>query len=158
ELSLRRALGAGRRRLAATLVAESVSLALAGGVIGLGIAVAGVAAFRRFGPQSLPRMNEVAVDLRIVAVGVLLSMVVGVFVGLIPAIRSSGADLLANLRPSLTAFAPRGTRVRTALAATQLALALVLGVGASLLFRSFVQLRAERLGFEPAGLVSFSVL
>jgi predicted permease len=158
ELSLRRALGATRARLTGNLVAESVSLAVAGGVMGLLIAVAGVAAFRRFGPQTLPRMNEVAVNPRIVLAGVLLSMAVGILVGLIPAIRSSGADLLANLRSSLTAFSPRGTRLRTALAATQLALALMLGVGASLLFRSFVYIRGEKLGFESKERVTFSVL
>jgi putative ABC transport system permease protein len=157
ELSLRRALGAARSRLAANLVAESVSLALAGGIIGLGIAVAGVGAFRRFGPQSLPRMSEVGVNVRIIVAGVLLSILVGLLVGLIPAIRFSGADLLANLRSSLTAFSPRGTRLRTSLAATQLALALILGIGASLLFRSFLNLRTQRLGFDPQHLVAFSV-
>jgi predicted permease len=157
ELSLRRALGAGRRRLAGNLIAESVFLALAGGLIGLGMAVVGVATFKKFGPQSLPRMNEVSVNLRIVVAGVLLSVAVGVVVGLIPAIRSSGADLLTNLRASLTAFSPRGTRLRTTLASMQLALALILGVGASLLFRSFIYLRTERLGFEPRGLATMTV-
>ncbi len=158
ELSLRRALGAGRGRLAAGVVSESVVLALAGGVIGLAIAAGGVSAFRHFGPQDLPRLDEVSVNLRIVAAGALLSLVVGVVVGLVPAVRSSGADLLSNLRSSLAAYAPRGTRLRTALAATQLALALVLGVGASLLFRSFVELRAQPLGFSPNGVVTFSAL
>jgi predicted permease len=157
ELSLRRALGAARGRIALGLVAESVSLAMLGGVVGLAIAAAGVAAFRRFGPQGLPRMSEVALNPRIVVAGVILSTAVGIFVGVIPAIRSSGADLLSNLRTSLTAMSPRGTRLRTSLAATQLALALVLGIGASLLFRSFVQLRTERLGFAPNGLVAFTV-
>ena len=157
ELSLRRALGAARARLALSLVAESLTLALAGGVVGLGIAAAGVAAFRRLGPQAMPRMSEIAVNFRVVVAGIVLSTVVGIVVGVFPAIRSSGADLLSSLRSSLTAFSPRGTRLRTSLAATQLALALVLGVGASLLFRSFVQLRNERLGFEPDGLVAFTV-
>ena len=157
ELSLRRALGAGRGRIAGNLIAESISLALAGGVIGLGMAVAGVSAFKRFGPQSLPRMGEVAVNLRIVGAGVALSVAVGVLVGLIPAIRSSSADLLTNLRASLTTFSPRGTRLRTTLASMQLAVALILGVGASLLFRSFVYLRTERLGFDPRDLATMTV-
>jgi predicted permease len=157
ELALRRALGASRARLAITLVFESVSLALAGGAIGLGIAVAGVDAIRRFGPQMLTRMGEIGVNFRIVIVGAVLSVVVGMIVGLIPAIRSSRVDLLSNLRASLTALSPRGTRVRTSLAATQLALALVLGIGASLLFRSYVHRLSERLGFEPDGLVAFTV-
>jgi predicted permease len=157
ELSLRRALGAGRVRLATSLVMESISLAIVGGLVGLGIAVAGVAAFRQFGPQSLPRMGEVAVNARIVVAGSVLSVVLGAIVGLVPAIRSSRVDPLSNLRSSINAFSPRGTRLRTSLAATQLALAIVLGVGASLLFRSFVYLRTERLGFEPHNLVTFSV-
>jgi len=158
ELSLRRALGAGRARLALSLVLESTVLAIAGGVVGLGIAAAGVAAFRHFGPQSLPRIAEVSVSARVVGAGALLSIVVGAVVGLIPAIRSSCVDPLPNLRSSLTAFAPRGTRLRTSLAATQLALAVALGVGASLLFRSFLYLRAEPLGFEPNDLMTFSVM
>ena len=157
ELALRRALGASRTRVAFGLVLESVTLALAGGVIGLGIATAGVSAIRRFGPETLPRMGGIGVNFRIVLAGAALSLAVGVIVGLIPAVRSSRVDPLANLRASLTEFSPRGTRLRTSLAATQLALALVLGVGASLLFRSFVHLRSERLGFDPDGLLQFAV-
>jgi len=157
ELSLRRALGAGRTRLAGNLVMESVSLAIIGGIVGLGIAVAGVSAFRHFGPQSMPRMGEVAVNARVVVAGALLSIALGVVVGLIPAIRSSRVDPLTNLRSPLNAFSPRGTHLRASLAATQLALAIVLGVSANLLFRSFVYLRTERLGFEPQHLMTFSV-
>jgi len=87
----------------------------------------------------------------------LLSIIIGVCIGIVPAVRSSGVDLLANLRASSNALTARGGRLRTALAATQLALALVLGVGASLLFRSFVHLRRQDLGFRPAKLVAFSV-
>ena len=157
ELALRRALGASRARIATALVFESVSLAIAGGIIGLGIATAGVGAIRRFGPQALPRMGEIGVNFRIVIAGALLSIAVGVLVGLIPAIRTSRVEPLANLRASSTAFSPRGTRLRTSLAATQLALALVLGIGASLLFRSFVYRQSERLGFDANGLVTFTV-
>jgi putative ABC transport system permease protein len=95
--------------------------------------------------------------MRIVMAGVGLSVAVGVLVGLIPAIRSSGADLLTNLRASVATISPRGTRLRTALASTQLAVALILGVGASLLFKSFVYLRTERLGFEPRDLATMTV-
>src|SRR5262249_9844039 len=130
ELSLRRALGAGRGRLMLQLVGESVSLALAGGLLGLGLAGLGVAAFHRFGPASLPRAAEVAVNPRIVIAGALLSVLVGVAIGLVPAVRASGTDLLTNLRSSLRAVSLEGTRLRTGLAATQLALALILGIGA----------------------------
>jgi predicted permease len=134
-----------------------VSLALAGGLVGLGIAALGVAGFHRFGPRSLPRAAEVAVNARVVLAGVALSLAVGVVIGLVPAIRSSGSDLLANLRSSLRGMSLQGTRLRSALAATQLALALVLGIGAGLLFRSFAELRTEQLGFTPRRLVACSV-
>jgi putative ABC transport system permease protein len=156
ELALRRALGAGRGRLTAGLVGESVLLALGGGGVGLGIACGGIALFHKFGPPSLPRLGEMSVNLRIALASGLLSVLVGLSIGIVPGIRASGADLLANLRASLHAVTLKGTRLRTALAAVQLALALVLGIAASLLFRSFVQLRTERLGFRPANLVAFA--
>ncbi|HEV8600835.1 MAG TPA: ADOP family duplicated permease [Gemmatimonadales bacterium] len=156
ELALRRALGASRGRLTAGLVAESLSLSLAGGVVGLGVGFVGVALFHKFGPTTLPRLAEVAVNERIALASTLLSLLVGLGIGVVPGIRASGADLLANLRASLHVVTLKGTRLRTALAAVQLALALVLGIAASLLFRSFVQLRSERLGFTPANLVAFA--
>jgi putative ABC transport system permease protein len=157
DLALRRALGAGRFRLVYYLLAESVSLAVAGGVLGLAIAIAGVSALHRYGPISLPRMAEIAVNPRIALAGVLLSILVGVSIGIVPALRSGGVDLLANLRSSINASASKGTRMRTALSAAQLALALVLGIGASLLFRSFVEITTYDLGFKPERLTAFHV-
>ncbi|MGH7552847.1 MAG: ABC transporter permease, partial [Longimicrobiales bacterium] len=155
ELALRRAIGASRTRVVANLVLESASLALAAGAIGVGIAVAGVAIFRRVGPASLPRLDEVGVNPRVVLAGALLSLVVGIVIGIVPALRSSGADLLNNLRSSRHTVSFKGARFRIALAATQLALAVVLGIAASLLFRSFVEIRTQELGFKPANLVAF---
>jgi predicted permease len=157
DLAVRRALGAGRRRLAAALVAESTSLGLTGGLVGLGLALAGVKLFHRFAPASLPRIAEVAVNPRIVLSGIVLSLLIGVGIGILPAVRLSGVDLLAGLRSSLHTVSPKGSRLRSALAATQLALALVLGIAASLLFRSFFELSTERLGFEPDRLVAFAL-
>jgi putative ABC transport system permease protein len=159
ELAVRRALGAGRARLAGGLVAESLLLALAGGIVGLGLAAAGVALLHRFAPASLPRLAEVAINPRIALAGALLSILVGVSIGMVPALRSGGGgvNLLSSLRSSLHSVTLGGTRLRSALAATQLALALMLGIAASLLFRSFVQLRTERLGFHPDQLTAFSL-
>ena len=158
ELAVRRALGAGRARLAGGLVAESLMLALAGGLVGLGLAAGGVALLHRFAPASLPRLAEVAINPRIALAGALLSILVGVSIGMVPALRSGGGvNLLSSLRSSLHSVTLGGTRLRSALAATQLALALMLGIAASLLFRSFVELRTERLGFQPDELIAFSL-
>jgi len=156
DLSVRRALGASRPRLIGGAVAESVCFALLGGIVGLGIAFGGVAAFRRFGPP-LPRLAEVSVNQRIMLAGALLSGIVGLVIGIVPAVRSSGGDLMIAMRSSLNAMSHKGARLRTILATIQLALAVVLGIGASLLFRSFVEIRTANLGFEPANLTAFMV-
>ncbi len=157
NVAIRRALGAGRTRIMVSQVLESVALALLGGLLGLLFARLGVLAFRRWGPQDLPRIHEVAVNLRIALAGGLLSIAVGGGIGLVPALRSGRTSGLAGMRVHAGVQTREGARLRTVLAATQLALALVLGVGASLLFRSFAELRAQPLGFQPRRLQTFVV-
>ncbi|MEZ4456145.1 MAG: hypothetical protein R2882_06290 [Gemmatimonadales bacterium] len=116
--------------------------------MGLAIAAAGVAALRRYPPQDLPRLAEIAVDWRIVLFGVALSAAVGAVIGLVPAFRAAGTELLAGIRGRRKAAA--GTGLRSALSGAQLALALALGIAAIVLVRSFVELRNEPLGFFAA--------
>jgi predicted permease len=123
----------------------------------LGLAVLGTALFRRFGPSSIPLMADVAMNPRVGAAGVLLSILVGLAIGVVPAIRGGGVDLLSSLRSSALAVTSSGSRMSATLAATQLALALILGVGAILLFRSFVHITSQPLGFRPERIVSFTV-
>lgn len=156
EMGVRRALGAGRARLTGLLLLEGVVLAAAGGVVGALLAVGGVEAFLRLAPSSLPRLGDVAVNPRIIGVCALVSLGTGLVVGMLPAARLTGHDMAAILREGMaTTTAGAGVRLRTALVAGQLGLALVLGVGASLLFNSFIRVATADPGFEPGHLATF---
>ncbi len=155
ELSVRRALGAGRRTLMASAITESLVLAAMGGVVGVAIAEIGVRAFLATSP-GVPRMETIGVDGRILAMAILISVGAGVAMGLAPALGAARHDPASALR-STTAGAGGGTtsRLRTTLVTAQLAIALVLGIGASVLMHSFVKVSAVDPGFVPDGLTSF---
>jgi putative ABC transport system permease protein len=154
ELGVRQALGAGRGRLVRALLAESVILAAGGGVLGVLFSYVGIGAFLRFGPSSLPRLGEVAVNSRILAISAIASLAAGVLVGIIPAFRLTGRNLVMKIREaSGTTVAQKGARIRTVMVAAQL----VLGVGASLLFNSFIRVRAVDPGFRPDQLTVFAM-
>ncbi len=158
ELSLRRAVGASRWAATRHLLVESLLLAGGGGALGLFLAFGGVRAFLAFVPPNMPRLGEVRVDLRILAVCALVSLGVGVLTGLVPALRFGGRDIADTLKKGSYRGAPAsGTRVRMSLVSAQLALALVLAVGASLLLESFLRVRSVDPGFEPEGLLAFSM-
>ncbi len=158
ELGVRRALGAGRGRLVRGLLAESVLLAAGGGALGILFSYVGIGAFLRFSPSSLPRLGEVAVNSRILAISAIASLAIGVVVGIIPAFRLTRGNLATRIRGNAgTTLAPTGARLRTVLVAAQLALALVLGVGASLLVNSFLRVRAVDPGFRSDQLTVFSM-
>ncbi|MEZ4412435.1 MAG: ABC transporter permease [Gemmatimonadales bacterium] len=159
EMSIRGALGAGRAPLARALLIESVLLSLGGGVLGIALAVVGVQAFRQFAPHTLPRLAEVAVNLRIIAICTAVSLGAGLLVGMvIPAVRLTGRDLLTTIRSHMgSTTTPAGTRLRSALVVTQLAVAVVLVVGAGLLFNSFLRVTMVDPGFHPEGLSSFAM-
>lgn len=158
EMSVRRALGASRGRLARVLFLESVMLALAGGALGVGVAFAGVKAFLLLAPSSLPRLDEVAVNPRVVVVTALLSVCAGVLVALAPVLRLTGRDIATTMRAqSGNTASASGTRLRSAMIAGQLGLAVILAVGASLLMNSFIQVSTVDPGFNPANLTVFSM-
>jgi putative ABC transport system permease protein len=156
EMGVRRALGAGRARLTGLLLIEGVVLAAAGGAVGVVLALGGVEAFLRLAPSTLPRLADVAVNPRILGVTGLVSLGTGLLVGLLPALRLTGHDMASVLREGMaTTAGGAGIRLRTALVAGQLSLALVLGVGASLLFNSFIRVATVDPGFQPDHLSSF---
>ncbi|MGE3526290.1 MAG: ABC transporter permease, partial [Gemmatimonadales bacterium] len=134
EMSIRRALGAGRRRLTHGILLESVVLSLGGGLLGVALAFGGVQAFLAVAPADFPRLAEVAVNYRIIGIAALASVATGILVGAVPALRLTGTDLATAIRErgGPTATHPGG-RLRDVLVGGQLALAVVLGVGASLL-------------------------
>jgi len=158
ELSVRKALGAGRWALARQLLVESSILALLGGVGGVALAYGGVEAFLRLGPSDMPRMGEVVVDLRVLVITAVVSLGAGLLTGLFPVLQHGGGDIAGMLRTGGDrTVASAGSRRRMVMVSAQLALALILTVGATLLFDSFLRVRSVDPGFEPEGLVAFSM-
>lgn len=159
ELSVRSALGADRRRIVSQLVVESVGLGLVGGALGALLGVVGTRALVALAPEGTPRIDAVSVDLRVLGVTLVVSALAGLFFGLVPALQVSGRDLQAQLREEGREGrgGRAGLRLRNALVAAQVALALVVLVTAGLLTRSFANLRAVDMGFEPAGALTFFV-
>jgi predicted permease len=154
EFQLRSALGATRGRLYAQLVAESVLLSIAGGVLGLGLSFVVVGAARRGLAASLPAASEMAIDVRAVAFTFLAALGMGVLCGLAPARMASRGVLRSSSRSS----PPSGARrLRSALVVSQVALALVLMIAAGLLVRSYERLSSRHPGFETADRVGFGL-
>jgi predicted permease len=158
ELAVRTALGAGRSRLFRQLVTESVCLAVISGACGLLLAVFAMSALRAMLPASLPRIDEVRVDLPVLGLGLLLSIASGLFMGLAPAVRASRAALMPSLAQQGKGLAGASrTLVRHGIVVAQMALATMLLVAAALLLQSFLRLQHVRLGFEPEGVITARV-
>ncbi len=160
EVAVRTALGAPRGRVARQFLLESVLVSGAAAAVGAGVAWLGVAALRRLAPPGLPRLDDVAVDGRVLAFGVGLAVVTGLLFGAAPALQALSSDV----RGALVGGGRGGTgrrgaaRGRRALVVTQLALATLLVVGSGLLVRSFQSLRQVDLGFDPERLLAVDVL
>jgi predicted permease len=147
ELGICAALGASWRRIAVQLVTESLVLAFGGGVVGLIIAYGGVQFLLFMRPANLPRLADITIDVRILAFSLLASLLSGLLFGIIPIMKYVGSQTLA-LRGSRTATHSRDRRrAQNALVVVQVALALVLLVGAGLMIRSFQALRNVQPGF-----------
>jgi putative ABC transport system permease protein len=156
EIAIRQALGATRGRVALQLLSESVLLALAGGVLGLVLAWGGVAVLTRLAHSSIPRLAEARLDGRLFLFALGASAATGILFGLVPAIQVSGAELHTALgeegRGRTTARS--GRLLRNGLVATEVGLAVLVLIGATLLIRSYARLRSVDLGFQPSGLVT----
>jgi predicted permease len=152
ELALRAALGAGVGRIVRGLLVESVTLGLMGGALGVAIGYAGVRLLVAIGPASLPRLNEVSVDLPTLGFAFALSVLSGLFLGLAPALRYAGPRISAALQSAgRTASVSRERhRARNVLAVAQVAVALVLLVSAGLMIRTAQALRTVEPGFTGA--------
>lgn len=152
ELAIRAALGAGRSRIARELLLESVLLGLLGGVVGVGVAYAGLQLLAAIGPANLPRLNEIALDARSLGFTLLLSLLSGLLFGAIPALKYSGVRAGAALSgASRTASTGRERQhSRNLMVVAQVAMALVLLVSALLMIRTFQALRNVEPGFTDA--------
>jgi putative ABC transport system permease protein len=159
EMAIRAALGAGRARLLRQLLAESLILGVAGGTAGLLLALWGVAALTAFAPADVPRLQEVGVDGNVLVFALAITLLTSLLFGLLPALQAAGTSLNEVLKEggrSLTG-GQRGRRVRNALVVAEVALSLVLLVGAGLMVRSFVQLQRVDPGFDTEGLLTMQV-
>ncbi len=156
ELSVRMALGAGRRRIARQLLTEAVVLSLLGASLGVLLARVAVGVTLPFVPPfALPRLGGIVIDARVMAFCLGLSLVSSLLIGLVPALRVSGAafgeGLALHTGEARTTGDRHGERLRTLLVAAQIAMTLVLLIGAGLLIHSFVRLTSVSPGFESSG-------
>jgi predicted permease len=151
ELSVRAALGAGRSRIVRELLMESALLGLVGGVLGIGVAAAGLRLLVLIGPANLPRLNEISLDPRSLLFTFILSLMSGLLFGSMPAWKYSRSQATASLGATRTVSASRErNRTRNILVVVQVAMALVLLVGAVLMIRTFQQLGMVNPGFKDA--------
>jgi putative ABC transport system permease protein len=159
EMAIRAAIGAGRRRIMRQLLTESILLALGGGALGLALGSWGVRALLALTPGDLPRLQELAaipaLDFKVAAFSLSLSVVTGVLFGLVPAFPLSGTELTLSLNEAgFRGSSSRHNRARAVCVAAEVAISVVLLCGAVLLFRSFVAMHAVRLGFDPNNLLT----
>jgi len=159
EMAVRTALGAGAWRIVRQLVTESVLLAIIGGVLGTLLALWGVDLLVAMAPRGLPRINEVAVNPTVLLFTAAVTALTGVLFGLFPALQAARANvsgmLKEGMRGSSSGVASR--RARNGLVMTEMALAVVLLVGAGLLIRSFSKLIAVDPGFRAERVITFNI-
>ena len=155
EIALRVAIGAGRERIVRQLLTESVLLSVVGGVLGVALAWAGVRVLLVLRPSNIPRLVDIEVDGTVLAFALGVSVLTGIAFGLVPALQSAKTDLLAALKDTARgASAGRlRLRMRNGLMIAEVALALVLLVGAGLFVRSFGKLTSVELGVDPQNVV-----
>jgi putative ABC transport system permease protein len=158
EMSLRLALGASRTRLVRQLLTESALLGLLGGILGLMLAFAATHLLFSHSPSNLPRTNEIAVDGRVLTFTLGLSVFTGLIFGLVPALQASKPDLIRTLKVGGSGFTMgRGWhRLRLLLVASEMSLALVLLIGASLMIRSFFRLQEVNIGLDPLNVLTMN--
>jgi putative ABC transport system permease protein len=158
EVAVRAALGAGRRRLVQQFLSESLVLGGLGAAAGLAVAFWCTRALVWLGPRSIPRLSDVGIDVRVLGFTVATALATSVLFGLAPALASTGGAVARFIGSAgRGAAGPGNTRLRKALVVCELALAVVLLVGAGLLIRSYQRLQQVNPGFDADHVVTFNV-
>lgn len=155
EMAIRTALGAGRWRVVRQLLTESVMLAMMGGAIGLVIAIWSLDGLRWLNPGNIPRLQNIGIDGRVLAFTFAAALLTGVLFGLVPALRGSRVSLNEALKEGGRSLVGSGShRLRNLLAIAEMALSLLLLIGAGLLIRSFVRVQQVDPGFNAQNILS----
>ncbi|HSE38021.1 MAG TPA: ABC transporter permease [Blastocatellia bacterium] len=157
ELAIRTALGASRTRIIRQLLTESMLLSFAGGALGLLLAQAGVKLIVAISPNSIPRAAEIGLDRRVLVFTIAVSVLTGIIFGLAPALQASKPDLNETLKEAGRGSTGRRHILRGALVVSEVALTMVLLIGAGLMIRSFYHLQRVDPGFVADNLLTFNV-
>jgi putative ABC transport system permease protein len=157
EFATRMALGAARARLVRQVLTESLFLALLGGILGLAVAAIGVRALVALSPAALPRVNAIGIDGQVLAFALAITTLIGVVVGLIPALYVSRGALHTSFQPNSVRVTVAHQMTRRTLVVAEVALAVVLLVGAGLLVRTVQRLFAVHPGFNAAHVLTMQV-
>ncbi len=163
EIAIRTAMGASRSRIVRQVLTESVLLSLSGGVVGVLLAFWSLHWIHVFGPKSVPRINDIGIDRVALVFTFVLSLLSGAVFGLVPALRVSRLDLHATLKDAnrgtagASAVWGRGHNLRRMLVISELALCVMLLIGAGLLIRSFARLQSVSPGFNPNNVLTLEL-
>ncbi|MGA9769117.1 MAG: ABC transporter permease [Blastocatellia bacterium] len=159
EIAIRTALGAGRIRLIRQLLTESVLLSITGGALGLLLALWGIAVLKSMASDSIPRMAEAGIDGGVLAFVISISLITSFVFGLLPALHASKPDLTQSLKEGGrgSTGGARGRRTRNLLVVAEVALSLILLVGAGLMIRSFFRLQQIDPGFNVDNLLTLDL-
>ena len=159
EMAIRTALGAGRRRVVRQLLTESVLLALLGGVFGVLLAWWGIGALSALGSERLPMLKQSRLDLPVLGFTMLISLVTGLVFGIAPAVAVSRTNVHEMLKEGSRGSSEgrSSSRLRGLLVVSEVALALLLMIGASLMTRSLLKLHDVDPGFHPPGVLTASI-
>jgi predicted permease len=158
QSAVRAALGATRVRLITYTLAETLTCALAGGLLGLALASAGISAFRMLAPTDIPRVADAGIDGTVFAYTAGVSVIVGILVAILPAARMDPARLRHSLADGSRGTVGRDRQlVRGAFVVAQVALALVVVIGSGLMVRTYRALRSVDPGFDSTGVVTFTL-
>jgi putative ABC transport system permease protein len=159
EIAIRLALGASRARLIRQLLTESILLASLGCALGLLLAFFGGKFLMAFNPISIPRLNQAAIDARMVVFTLAVTLLTGIIFGLVPALQASKPDLNQVLKEGGrdSKASSSGNRIRNALVVAEIAIALTLLISAGLMLKTFLHLQRAEPGFNPNGVLTFNL-
>ncbi len=162
EIAIRLALGAGRFRLVRQLLTESIVLALLGGAAGLLMTLWTVGGLVKLFPNNIanlriPKVEQIPVDAGVIGFALALSVLTGIVFGLVPALQGSRGDVNESLKEGGRGSGSGGHRAQSIFIVSEVALALVLLIGAGLMIRSFVRLQKGNLGFDPRNVLTMQI-